>query len=619
MNKLITYFSATQDQITGLVALLIVCAMFLMIGMLIRPPALYAGDRSDCRLVSCNLSLCCCWRTRRHQLSNITSVLVLTAILSFLVMLRKKWADRHIDLIKSLVLALPLLWLTATMSISQWDEFTHWIPNARYLYTYDGLPGPGKPEPTSNLPGYPHTLAFVIYLVSKVTGGLAENASAIFTVVLLALFSVTLGRVAKQTANEDQGSKIGWSFCAIGALAITVLNPTFVPKIVFTAYADTPTMVLIGMLTVLMWRILNALAGAEKHCSAGPLSWSFGLVAMAAVGTKQPNIVLCCLITLAGLVVVLKDPKISLRSYLRLLPAIILPSMVIYFAWQLHIDYNHVDGEFNFLPIENWNINKIDVIAEKMLLIATKKGGYFGVMIIACLFGARALWRLRTPFDRLSIVTAVLFAGYILFLLFVYTSAFGGNGLVAPSFWRFNMHLGGACVVFATVCTALIWRRFFAIRQRVNLAWLAIALILCAPLALASQNTLRPSSAKDLRPHGYGKVVELVPRGSPFIVFDVTGNGEFEVIARYVASPHVDYRGFFTAGYVPTVQNLQKYVRVKQPEYIWIHVPTAEVQDALNVGLKPHHSHLVKMRGLQATILRAWPFPGYKDPNTIQN
>ena len=619
MNKLITYFSATQDQITGLVALLIVCAMFLMIGMLIRPQRYMPEIDLIAGWSLVTLVFVVAGGLGGINFQIITSVLVLTAILSFLVMLRKKWADRHIDLIKSLVLALPLLWLTATMAISQWDEFTHWIPNARYLYTYDSLPGPGKPEPTSNLPGYPHTLAFVIYLVSKVTGGLAENASAIFTVVLLALFSVTLGRVAKQTANEDQGPKIGWSFCAIGALAITVLNPTFVPKIVFTAYADTPTMVLIGMLTVLMWRILNALAGTEKHCSAGPLSWSFGLVAMAAVGTKQPNIVLCCLITLAGLVVVLKDPKISLRSYLRLLPAIILPSMVIYFAWQLHIDYNHVDGEFNFLPIENWNINKIDVIAEKMLLIATKKGGYFSVMIIACLFGARALWRLRTPFDRLSIVTAVLFAGYILFLLFVYTSAFGGNGLVAPSFWRFNMHLGGACVVFATVCTALIWRRFFAIRQRMNLAWLAIALILCAPLALAYKIRFDLHPPKIYVRTVMEKVVELVPRGSPFIVFDVTGNGEFEVIARYVASPHVDYRGFFTAGYVPTVQNLQKYVRVKQPEYIWIHVPTAEVQDALNVGLKPHHSHLVKMRGLQATILRAWPFPGYKDPNTIQN
>ena len=131
---------------------------------------------------------------------------------------------------------------------------------------------------------------------------------------------MTLGRVAKQTANEDQGSKIGWSLCAIGALAITLLNPTIVPEIVFPAYADTPTTVLIGMFTVLMWRILNALAGTEKHCSARPLSWSFGLVAMAAVDTKQPNIVLCCLITLAGLVVVLKDSKISLRSYLRLLP-----------------------------------------------------------------------------------------------------------------------------------------------------------------------------------------------------------------------------------------------------------------------------------------------------------
>ena len=107
---------------------------------------------------------------------------------------------------------------------------------------------------------------------------------------------MTLGRVAKQTANEDKGQN--WLVILRDwRLSDHSTQPNFVPKIVFTAYADTPTMVLIGMLTVLMWRILNALAGAEKHCSAGPLSWSFGLVAMAAVGTKQPNIVLCCLIT----------------------------------------------------------------------------------------------------------------------------------------------------------------------------------------------------------------------------------------------------------------------------------------------------------------------------------
>ena len=619
MNNLITYFSATQHQITVLIALLIVCTALFMIGILIRPH----GDMPEINVVAgwslISLVFIIAGGLGGINFRFITAGLAFTAISSFFIILRDKRDKYNIDVIRSLVLALPLLWLTATMTISQWDEFTHWIPNARYLFTYDSLPGPGRPSPTSNLPGYPHTLAFVIYLTSTITGQLAESASAIFTVVLLALFGVTLGRIAKQTASDDQGSKIGWSFCAIGALAITALNPTFVPKIVFTAYADTPTMVLIGMLTVLMWKILNALAGTENRRSIRPLSWSFGLVAMAAVGTKQPNIVLCCLITLAGLVVVLRDPKISLGSYLKLLPTIVLPSVLIYFAWQLHIEVNHVDGEFNFLSIEDWNINKIDVIAKNMLLIATKKGGYFGVMIMACLFGTRALWRLKTPFDRLSIVIAVLFTGYILFLLFVYVSAFGGSGLVAPSFWRFNMHLGGACVVFGVAGTALMWRRFIATRPHISLAWLAIALILCAPFALAYKIRFDLHQPKIFVRTVMEKVVEMVPRGSPFITLDVTGNGEFEVIARYVASPHVDYRGYVTAGYARSVKNLQNFVRVKQPAYIWIHVPTAEVQEALNVRLEPRHSHLVKMHGLQATIVQAWPFPGYDDPNIVQN
>ena len=82
--------------------------------------------------------------------------------------------------------------------------------------------------------------------------------------------------------------------------------------------------------------------------------------------------------------------------------------MVIYFAWQLHIDYYHVEGEFNsqLLKLEHQQ-NRGD--SRENALNWDKKGGYFGVMIIASLFGARALWRLRTPFYKLSIVTAVLF------------------------------------------------------------------------------------------------------------------------------------------------------------------------------------------------------------------
>ena len=75
-------------------------------------------------------------------------------------------------------LALPLLWLTAAMMISQWDEFTHWMPNARYLVGTIFCRAQDTQKTTSNLPAYPHTLAFVVYLASTITGRLVENVSA---------------------------------------------------------------------------------------------------------------------------------------------------------------------------------------------------------------------------------------------------------------------------------------------------------------------------------------------------------------------------------------------------------------------------------------------------------
>ena len=404
MEKLIVYFTPTMAQLGGLFALLAVCGGLFLIGKLVRRQRglpeidLIAGWSATCLILIVGNGFL------QIDLRLVAAALAVAASFSGWLMFRGREADGSTDILRALLLSLPLIWLTATMMISQWDEFTHWMPNARYLVEHNTLPGPGNPDPTSKLPGYPHALAFVIYLASILTGQLAENVSSVFTIVLLAVFAIMLGRIARDAVSGEQPTgPIGWTYCAIGALAVTGLNPTFVPKIVFTAYADTPTMVLVGMLCVLMWLLLNTLAGSEKRYSSGALAWSFGLVAMAAVGTKQPNIVLCGLIVIGGLVVAIRDPEISVGAYFRLLPAIVIPAFVIYVAWRLHIETNHIEGEFNFLAREDWMIDKIDVIFGKMLTIASKKGGYFGIMQLACVFAVRALWQIRTPFDRLSL------------------------------------------------------------------------------------------------------------------------------------------------------------------------------------------------------------------------
>ena len=205
---------------------------------------------------------------------------------------------------------------------------------------------------------------------------------------------------------------------------------------------------------------------------------------MAAVGTKQPNIVLCGLIVIGGLLVSLRDPNISLRGYLPASAGNHPARNAIYIAWRLHVETNQIEGEFNFLRREDWMLEKIDEIAGRMLTIASKKGGYFGIMLLACLFGARALWRIRSPFDRLSLIVAILFPDISPFCCWVRHRIRRirlGRAIVlalqhAP--W-------GACVAFGLYAAALLWRKFGAPRFRRGSVMLVITLLLLAPLALS--------------------------------------------------------------------------------------------------------------------------------------
>ena len=495
MQKTIGYFTLDLDQFIGLLAVLVVCGFLAVIGGAISArKRLHELDIIvGWSLVSFVFVVAGGWLRLDFRLitGGLAAVLLITAIAQY----KRPGPVASLDLGRTAILAFPMIWLAGCMTLSQWDDFTHWMPNAWYLVEYHTLPGDGNPPSPSGLPGYPHGLAYVVYLSSRIVGFLTENATPVFNIILLASLAILIGRLIKTvvggtsarfqaSASAASTENVGWVYCAIGTLAVTALNPTFVPKIVFTSYADTATAVLVGCMCIILWLMLGRLAGENDH-SPQSLAWSYGLVAMAAVSVKQPNVVLFGLVTIGGLLVALRDPEISLVRLIRLLPGMILPPIAIYLAWRLHINVHDVSGEFQFLPRADWLTDQISVVVGSMAVVATKKGGYFVVMLIACLFAARALWRIRYPFDRLSLIVAVLFIGYNFFLLFVYVTAFGGNGLVAPSYWRFNMHLGGACVAFGAYGLAVLWRERIALKLRRNYAWILFVLIIVAPMTLA--------------------------------------------------------------------------------------------------------------------------------------
>ena len=51
---------------------------------------------------------------------------------------------------------------------------------------------------------------------------------------------------------------------AVAGLAVTLVNPTFVQKVVLTSYADTSTSVVSGFCLILFWHLLECLSNGNR-------------------------------------------------------------------------------------------------------------------------------------------------------------------------------------------------------------------------------------------------------------------------------------------------------------------------------------------------------------------
>ena len=524
-------------------------------------------------------------------------------------------------LLRTAILAAPLIVLVGAMMPSQWDEFTQWLPNARFLFEYDTFPRTGLPKSPSAFPGYPYGLPLVIYLTSRLAGFLVEGAGALFNLLLLVGFGVMIARLARAVVGSDEGGAgqgmqggrrappMGWGWCALGLLAVTVLSPTFVTKIVFSAYSDAGTAVLTGAATILVWLMLDALAG-DDGARARALAWQAGLVFTAMLNLRQANLVLWVILLAAVALVALRDSRIPVRSLSLLLPQLAALPLVVYVAWQLYLAGHMASGGFSLMPPSQWHLSLIPDIVARMALIASKKGVYFGLMLVAVFCGIRGLVKMRGEFDRLAVIAAATFLGYNFFLFFAYVAAFDDyDALRAASYWRYNMHLGGVAVAFGAYGLALLWRRHVAGRVRVRLGGIAVALIIALPIALSHKVRFDNDPTKQFVRAMGDDIARLVKPVTRMVSIDVTSNGQYLVIMRYAVYPSVRIVGEFTAYGNPTAKKMRAIIAKSKATYAWIHVATAGVEKAFGLSLAARKSYLLRRRAGSWTVAKSWPFP----------
>lgn len=510
---------------------------------------------------------------------------------------------------KVFVLALPLLALASAMVPSQWDEFSNWLPNVRFLVEMDVFPGADNPRTGSSFPAYPYGWTFLSYMASRLAGRFVENAGGILNVMLFLTFGMTVARAVFGALGKSGPIFQGWPIAALAVLMGFAFNPTFSQKIVLTAYADAPSAVVLGIGGVLGWRMLNALAEAEDKL-ARAYALQFGLAMSVLVNLKQVGLVLFVMaaggVFLAGAF----DPKIRFRRLLNQAPLMTVPAIVVYVLWRYYVNTELPGREFVIQQFSNWNIDLIPQILLKMLSVLSKKGAYLALMAAAVGFAVRGLLRRRDALDRLAVIVGFVFLGYNAFLFFTYVASFGSSdALSVTSFWRYNMHLGLLGVVFGAYGLALLWER--RLKEKLNAKMLGrAAVVLALVLPVAFSNKLR-FDREPPKPHFLSvaqKLSETLPEGARIVIIDPKGSGESAMMVRYALGLNRRMVGLISAYNTGSLESIRDMLEKEKPDFVLIHSTTPDVLGALSMDLPDGVSHLLVPEGGGWRIQRSWPY-----------
>jgi len=534
------------------------------------------------------------------------------AILALVVALRRQDRLFPAGTLKLVLLVAPILLLVSAMIGSQWDEFSDWLITPRLMLETGSFPTAANASRSGILAAYPFGWHYVTYLASLMAGRFLENAGALVNVFMLLTFSfMSIRLIRTGLGRADDNSIPGWTLLAIGGLSTTLLNTTFAQKVALTAYADVATATVTGLGAVIGWYMLGALAdGRRKEAMQNALQ--IGLLMMLLVNLKQSTVVLSALVVGAVFLAGLRDPKIKFRELIAMLPAMVIPAIIIFFVWRYYVGQELTAREMNLRAISGWWIDEIPQILSRMLLVLSKKGAYLLLLVMIIGFAVRGMIKYRTPFDRLAIIAGAIFLGHNAFLFFAYLSTFGkADALRAASYWRYNMQIGMVGVVFTTYGLGILWHKYIQARQwPKQVAWLPVCLIVLAPFIAA--NKLRFDRHPPL-PHFRAVAVdlkELLIHGNKLLVIDPQGSGESATVTRYELGGEDIYKRYLSAYQRLTREQLYDVVYSGEFSHLLVHSLNLDLPGVLGMKLDENRSYLLESTGASGwRIVKTWDRP----------
>ncbi len=620
MEFLTTYFSPSLQQLMGLAGVLIVGLALSVIGAAVGGRARFAPADLLAGWGVVALIFTLIGTLTSLPFTYITLALAFIAAGSGVYVWRRDGRLLPDGAGKILLMNGLLFILISAMQPSQWDEYSHWLLAARYLFEVDLFPGIGLPVPLADYPAYPTGASLIPYLVSKTANHFVENAAPLFHILLLVSLGLAALDVIRQGAGLDRKARPGWGLCALGFMTVTIFSTAFVQKIIFTAYADLPVAAATAMCGLLGWMILQALSENDQ-AKARTLALQMGLVLTILLDLKPATIVLMVGVLGGVLIAALRDPDIRMSRFLKLLPLMTVSGIVILIAWSWYTSIHLPHGSHSILPFDEWQWHQMPHTLATIASIMTKKGAYFGMMLVLSVLAFIALFRYRTRFDRFVLIAGSTFVGYNLFLVFVYLAIHKGyTGLHALSYWRYNLHIAHLGVFCAAYGLSVLWqakRTEGMERVLPYLAKAAIVIVVVLPVVFA------PKLRFDLRlPKQFVKEVgreltTMLPASARVYVFDPLSAGFYAKLMRYQLYGAATQIGDINVFMKITPQSVRKGLETSKPTHVWVHTQNDIIVAALGVDLPKRNAHLLEKQRDGWQLVKSWPYPGYNQPQDI--
>lgn len=512
------------------------------------------------------------------------------------------------------LLSIPLLLLVAAMSPSQFDEFSHWLPNLAYLCAHDHFPTAAAANDLSVWPGYPYGLALPGYAVSLMTGRLAESGAIVWNALLLIAAGCTIARtmvlrLEAGGAGFDR-QPIPWPLAAFGLLVGGLLLPSFVPKISFTNYGDNAATIVVAVMLGLVLEAEYAEPGRRRQRIAVA-----GWCAAALVNIRQDSLVLFLLL-IVGIAVALisralvEGARPRLRDYLLLLPAPLVTTVL----WRHYVSKEMPGGDFAILPFSEWHWALMPDTLREMSLVAMNKGGMFVLLLVVSVMAIRALAvpRAFTPLQRFALVAGTVVAlGNIAFLVFAYLAVGFSDGEVraAASFWRYATHGGQALALAGIVLIPTKWLR----DRRLGRPGVALLLLVTLALPLATVKFLRfdlQAHTAYLRTEGH-EIATRAKDAQRIVLIDEEGDSSnlnqvrYQIlVADQIGRPKRPTLDGFYGRIDP-----DEIGAIGQADYVWVYEGTPHLDTLFSLPLERHTSYLLKRSAEGEQIVYQQSFP----------